>query len=170
MGTELTGKVLGLIGAGNIGSIVADRAQGLHMRVVAYDPYLSEKRALDMGVEKLELAELLARADFITLHTPLTDATRNIVSSENLRKCKKGVRIINCARGGLIDEAALAAALTSGQVGGAALDVFESEPARDSPLFAFENVVCTPHLGASTNEAQERTWHSRLPSRSASFS
>ncbi len=155
MGTELTGKVLGLIGAGNIGSIVADRAQGLHMRVVAYDPYLSEKRALDMGVEKLELAELLARADFITLHTPLTDATRGILSSENLAKSKKGVRIINCARGGLIDEAALASALASGQVGGAALDVFETEPAKESPLFAFENVVCTPHLGASTNEAQE---------------
>jgi D-3-phosphoglycerate dehydrogenase len=155
MGTELTGKVLGLIGAGNIGSIVADRAHGLHMRVVAYDPYLSEKRALDMGVEKLELADLLARADFITLHTPLTDATRFILSAENLAKCKKGVRIINCARGGLIDEAALAAALASGQVGGAALDVFETEPAKDSPLFAFESVVCTPHLGAATNEAQE---------------
>ncbi len=155
MGTELTGKVLGLIGAGNIGSIVADRAQGLHMRVVAYDPYLSEKRALDMGVEKLELDDLLARADFITLHTPLTDATRNILSREALAKCKRGVRIINCARGGLIDEAALADALREGQVGGAALDVFEVEPAKESPLFAFENVVCTPHLGASTHEAQE---------------
>jgi len=155
MGTELTGKVLGLIGAGNIGSIVADRAHGLHMRVVAYDPYLSEKRALAMGVEKLELAELLARADFITLHTPLTDATRNILSREALAQCKRGVRIINCARGGLIDESALAEAITSGQVGGAALDVFETEPAKDSPLFGLENVVCTPHLGAATNEAQE---------------
>jgi D-3-phosphoglycerate dehydrogenase len=155
MGTELTGKVLGLIGAGNIGSIVADRAQGLHMRVIAFDPYLSEKRALDLGVEKLELDDLLARADFITLHTPLTDATRNIISFENLGKCKRGVRIINCARGGLIDEAALAEALASGQVGGAALDVFETEPARESPLFRLDNVVCTPHLGASTNEAQE---------------
>ncbi len=155
MGTELTGKTLGLIGAGNIGSIVADRAQGLHMRVVAFDPYLSEKRALDMGVEKLELDELLARADFITLHTPMTDATRNILSREALAKCRRGVRIINCARGGLIDEAALADAITSGQVGGAALDVFETEPAKDSPLFGMENVVCTPHLGASTNEAQE---------------
>ena len=155
MGTELTGKTLGLIGAGNIGSIVADRAQGLHMRVLAFDPYLSEKRALDMGVEKLELDELLARADFITLHTPMTDATRNILSREALAKCKRGVRIINCARGGLIDEAALAEAITSGQVGGAALDVFETEPAKDSPLFALEGVVCTPHLGASTNEAQE---------------
>jgi D-3-phosphoglycerate dehydrogenase len=155
MGTELTGKVLGLIGAGNIGSIVADRAQGLAMRVVAYDPFLSEKRALDMGVEKLDLNDLLARADFITLHTPLTDATRNILSRGALAKCKRGVRIINCARGGLIDEAALADALASGQVGGAALDVFETEPAKESPLFGFENVVCTPHLGASTNEAQE---------------
>ena len=155
MGTELTGKTLGLIGAGNIGSIVADRAHGLHMRVVAFDPYLSEKRALDMGVEKLELDELLARADFITLHTPMTDATRNILSREALAKCKRGVRVINCARGGLIDEAALAEAITSGQVGGAALDVFETEPAKDSPLFGMENVVCTPHLGASTNEAQE---------------
>ena len=155
MGTELTGKTLGLIGAGNIGSIVADRAHGLHMRVVSFDPYLSEKRALDMGVEKLELDELLARADFITLHTPMTDATRNILSREALAKCKRGVRVINCARGGLIDEAALAEAITSGQVGGAALDVFETEPAKDSPLFGMENVVCTPHLGASTNEAQE---------------
>jgi D-3-phosphoglycerate dehydrogenase len=155
MGVELTGKTLGLIGAGNIGSIVADRARGLHMRVVAYDPFLSEKRAVDIGVEKAELDDLLARADFITLHTPLTDATRNILSREALAKTKKGVRIINCARGGLIDEAALAEAITSGQVAGAALDVFESEPAKDSPLFAMEKVVCTPHLGASTNEAQE---------------
>jgi D-3-phosphoglycerate dehydrogenase len=155
MGVELTGKVLGLIGAGNIGSIVADRAQGLRMKVVAFDPFLSEKRALALGVEKLELDELLARADFITLHTPMTDATRGILSSQALAKCKPGVRVINCARGGLIDEAALAAALVSGQVAGAALDVFEVEPARDSPLFGLENVVCTPHLGASTNEAQE---------------
>jgi D-3-phosphoglycerate dehydrogenase len=155
MGVELTGKTLGLIGAGNIGSIVASRAQGLQMRVVAYDPFLSEKRALDLGVEKLELAELLARADFISLHTPLTDATRNILSRENLARTKRGVRIINCARGGLIDEAALANAITSGQVAGAALDVFETEPAKASPLFAMEQVVCTPHLGASTNEAQE---------------
>ena len=155
MGTELTGKTLGLIGAGNIGSIVADRAQGLRMRVVAYDPFLSAKRAVDLGVEKLELDELLARADFITLHVPMTDATRNILSREALAKCKRGVRIINCARGGLIDEVALADAIASFQVGGAALDVFETEPATSNPLFAFENVVCTPHLGASTNEAQE---------------
>jgi D-3-phosphoglycerate dehydrogenase len=155
MGVELTGKVLGLIGAGNIGSIVADRAQGLHMRVIAYDPYLSEKRAIELGVEKVELPDLLARADFITLHTPLTDATRNLLSREALAKTKKGVRIVNCARGGLIDEAALHDALVSGHVAGAALDVFETEPAKDSPLFALPNVVCSPHLGASTSEAQE---------------
>ena len=155
MGVELTGKTLGLIGCGNIGSIVADRAVGLRMRVIAYDPYLTEKRALDLGVEKVELADLLARADVITLHTPLTDATRNILSKEAIASCKKGVRIVNCARGGLVDEAALAAALKSGQVAGAALDVFETEPATDSPLFGLDNVVCTPHLGAATVEAQE---------------
>jgi D-3-phosphoglycerate dehydrogenase len=155
MGVELTAKTLGLIGCGNIGSIVADRAVGLKMRVLAYDPYLSEKKALELGVEKADLDTLLARADFITLHTPLTDATRNILSREALAKTKKGVRIINCARGGLLDEAALADAIKSGHVAGAALDVFETEPAVDSPLFGLENVVCTPHLGAATAEAQE---------------
>jgi D-3-phosphoglycerate dehydrogenase / 2-oxoglutarate reductase len=155
MGVELFGKVLGLIGCGNIGSIVADRAQGLKMRVIAFDPYLTTQRALDLGVEKVELDDLIARADFITLHTPLTEQTRNILSREALAKTKKGVRIVNCARGGLVDEAALADALKSGHVAGAALDVFEIEPAKESPLFALENVVCTPHLGASTNEAQE---------------
>ena len=155
MGVELTAKTLGLIGCGNIGSIVADRALGLKMRVLAYDPYLSEKRALELGVEKAELDTVLARADFITLHTPLTDATRDILSREALAKTKKGVRIINCARGGLVDEAALADAIKSGHVAGAALDVFETEPAVDSPLFGLENVVCTPHLGAATAEAQE---------------
>jgi D-3-phosphoglycerate dehydrogenase len=155
MGVELFSKTLGLIGCGNIGSIVADRAQGLKMRVVAYDPYLTEQRALDLGVEKVELDELLARADIITLHTPLTEATKNILSREALAKTKKGVRLINCARGGLIDEAALAEALKSGHVAGAALDVFEVEPATENPLFGLENVVCTPHLGAATAEAQE---------------
>ena len=155
MGVELTGKTLGLIGCGNIGAIVADRAIGLRMRVVAFDPFLTEKRALELGVEKVELAELLARADVITLHTPLIEATRNILSREALAACKPGVRIVNCARGGLVDEAALADALRSGQVAGAALDVFETEPATDSPLFALDNVVCTPHLGAATAEAQE---------------
>ncbi len=155
MGVELTGKTLGLVGCGNIGSIVADRAIGLRMRVIAYDPFLTEKRAIELGVEKVELADLLARADIITLHTPLTDATRNILSREALAACRKGVRIVNCARGGLVDEAALADALQSGQVAGAALDVFETEPATASPLFALDNVVCTPHLGAATAEAQE---------------
>jgi D-3-phosphoglycerate dehydrogenase len=155
MGVELFAKVLGLIGCGNIGSIVADRAQGLKMRVIAYDPYLTEQRAIDLGVEKVELADLLARADIITLHTPLTDSTRNILSREALAQTKKGVRIINCARGGLVDEAALADALKTGHVAGAALDVFETEPATESLLFGLENVVCTPHLGAATAEAQE---------------
>jgi D-3-phosphoglycerate dehydrogenase len=155
MGVELTGKTLGLIGCGNIGSIVADRAIGLRMRVIAYDPYLTEKRAMDLGVEKVTLEELLARAEVITLHTPLTESTRDILSREALAKTRKGVRIINCARGGLVDEVALAEALVSGHVGGAALDVFEVEPATESPLFGLENVVCTPHLGAATAEAQE---------------
>lgn len=155
MGVELTGKTLGLIGCGNIGSIVAERASALKMRVLAYDPYLAEKRALELGVEKVELDDLLPRADIITLHTPLTDATRNLLSREALSRTKRGVRIINCARGGLIDEAALADALRSGHVAGAALDVFEIEPATATPLFDFENVVCTPHLGAATAEAQE---------------
>ncbi|MES1985593.1 MAG: phosphoglycerate dehydrogenase [Pseudomonadota bacterium] len=154
MGVEVTGKVLGLIGAGNIGSIVADRALGLKMKVVAFDPFLTPERAVDMGVEKVTLDELLARADFITLHTPLTDQTRNILSAEALAKTKKGVRIVNCARGGLIDEAALKAGLDSGHIGGAALDVFVTEPAKESPLFGTPNFISTPHLGASTDEAQ----------------
>ncbi|HEX8062762.1 MAG TPA: phosphoglycerate dehydrogenase, partial [Allosphingosinicella sp.] len=154
MGVELTSKTLGLIGAGNIGSIVADRALGLRMKVVAYDPFLTPERALDLGVEKVELDELLARADFITLHTPLTEQTRNILSRENLAKTRKGVRIVNCARGGLIDEAALKEALDSGHVAGAALDVFVEEPAKMSPLFGTPGLVATPHLGASTTEAQ----------------
>jgi D-3-phosphoglycerate dehydrogenase len=154
MGVEVTGKTLGLIGAGNIGSIVATRALGLRMKVVAFDPFLTPERAIEMGVEKADLNTLLAKADFITLHTPLTDQTRNILSRENLAKAKKGVRIINCARGGLIDEAALKDALDSGQVAGAALDVFAVEPAKESPLFGTPNFICTPHLGASTTEAQ----------------
>jgi D-3-phosphoglycerate dehydrogenase / 2-oxoglutarate reductase len=154
MGVELTGKTLGLIGAGNIGSIVADRAQGLRMKVVAFDPFLSPERAVEMGVEKVEIEQLLARADFITLHTPLTDQTRNILSRDNLLRTKKGVRIINCARGGLIDEAALKELLDSGHVAGAALDVFVTEPAKEHPLFGTPNFVATPHLGASTSEAQ----------------
>ncbi|KQX19288.1 MULTISPECIES: phosphoglycerate dehydrogenase [unclassified Sphingomonas] len=154
MGVEVTNKILGLIGAGNIGSIVADRAIGLKMKVVAFDPFLTPERAVEMGVEKVSLDELLARADFITLHTPLTESTKNILSKENLAKTKKGVRIVNCARGGLIDEAALKAALDSGHVAGAAMDVFVTEPATDSPLFGTPGFIATPHLGASTNEAQ----------------
>jgi len=155
MGVELYGKTLGLIGAGNIGSIVADRAKGLKMHVVAFDPYLSPERAQEIGVEKVELNDLLARADFITLHTPLTNDTRNIISADAINKMKKGVRVINCARGGLVDEAALKVALDSGHVAGAALDVFMEEPAKSNVLFGHEKVVATPHLGASTEEAQE---------------
>ena len=155
LGVELTAKTLGIIGCGNIGSIVADRALGLKMKVIAYDPYLSPERAVDLGVEKVELDELFARADFISLHTPMTEKTKNIINAANLAKCRKGVRIINCARGGLVDEAALRAALDSGQVAGAAFDVFSTEPATANPLFGHPNVVCTPHLGAATNEAQE---------------
>jgi D-3-phosphoglycerate dehydrogenase / 2-oxoglutarate reductase len=154
MGVEVTGKTLGLIGAGNIGSIVASRALGLRMKVVAYDPFLTPERAVEMGVEKGDLDTVLGKADFITLHTPLTDQTRNILSAENIAKCKSGVRIINCARGGLIDEEALKAALDSGHVAGAALDVFAKEPAKESPLFGTPNFISTPHLGASTDEAQ----------------
>ncbi len=155
LGVEITGKTLGVIGCGNIGSIAADRALGLRMRVIAFDPFLSPERARDIGVEKVELDELLKRADFITLHTPLTEKTKNILGAENLAKTKKGVRIVNCARGGLVDEVALRAALDSGQVGGAAFDVFSTEPAKENPLFGHPNVVCTPHLGAATTEAQE---------------
>ena len=154
MGVEVTGKTLGLIGAGNIGSIVASRALGLKMKVVAYDPFLTPERAIEMGVEKADLETLLAKADFITLHTPLTSETKNILSRENLGKTRKGVRIVNCARGGLIDEAALKDLMDAGHIAGAALDVFETEPAKESPLFGTPNFICTPHLGASTTEAQ----------------
>ena len=155
MGVELTGKTLGVIGAGNIGSIVCARGLGLKMKVVAYDPFLSEERAAQIGVTKLDLDALLARADFITLHVPYTEKTANILSAENLAKTKKGVRIINCARGGLVDEAALAGLIRSGHVAGAAFDVFAEEPATENPLFGLPNVVVTPHLGAATTEAQE---------------
>ena len=154
MGVELAAKTLGLIGCGNIGSIVADRAHGLKMKVIAYDPFLTDERALELGVEKVELDDLLRRSDFITLHTPLTEQTRGILSREALARTKPGVRIVNCARGGLIDEAALKNALDSGHVAGAALDVFAVEPATDSPLFGSPGLICTPHLGASTSEAQ----------------
>ena len=155
MGVELTGKTLGIIGCGNIGSIVAERGLGLRMKVIAFDPYLTPERAVDLGVEKVDLDTLLKRADFITLHTPLTDQTRNILDAKALAKTKKGVRVINCARGGLIVEAALKEALDSGHVAGAALDVFEEEPAKENALFGHPKLIATPHLGASTNEAQE---------------
>lgn len=154
-GVELYNKTLGLIGCGNIGGIVADRALGLKMKVIAYDPFLSPERAVEIGVEKVELDELLARADAITLHVPLTDKTRNILSAENLAKTKKGVLIVNCARGGLVDEEALAGLLDSGHVGAAAFDVFKEEPATNNVLFGKPNFTGTPHLGASTSEAQE---------------
>jgi D-3-phosphoglycerate dehydrogenase / 2-oxoglutarate reductase len=155
LGVEITGKTVGIIGCGNIGSIVADRARGLRMRVIAYDPYLSPERAVDLGVEKVDLEDLLKRSDFITLHTPLTDKTKLIIDAHALTAMKPGVRIINCARGGLVDEVALRAALDAGQVAGAAFDVFTVEPATTNPLFGHPSVVCTPHLGASTTEAQE---------------
>jgi D-3-phosphoglycerate dehydrogenase len=155
MGVEITAKTLGIIGCGNIGSIVSDRALGLRMKVIAFDPFLSPERAIDLGVEKVELEELFKRADFITLHTPLTDKTKNIIDAGALSIMKKGVRIINCARGGLVDEQALVAALDSKHVAGAAFDVFVTEPATENVLFGHPNVVCTPHLGAATTEAQE---------------
>jgi D-3-phosphoglycerate dehydrogenase len=155
MGVELTGKTLGVIGAGNIGGIVCDRARGLHMKVIAYDPFLGQEKAEKMQVEKVDLDALLKRADFITLHVPATDQTRGMLNREALEKTKKGVRIINCARGGLVDEEALADLLKSGHIAGAAFDVFAQEPATENPLFGLPNVVCTPHLGASTTEAQE---------------
>lgn len=155
MGVELTNKTLGLIGCGNIGSIVANRAKGLKMKVVAFDPFLSQDRADELGIEKAELDDMFAKADFITMHVPLTDKTRNIIDADAISKMKDGVRIINCARGGLVVEEDLVAALKSGKVAGAAFDVFASEPATENPLFDMPNVVVTPHLGASTTEAQE---------------
>ncbi len=156
LGVEITGKTLGLIGAGNIGSVVAGRAQGLKMRVIAYDPFLSPERAQDLGIEKVELAELYKRADFITLHVPLTDQTRGLIDTEAFAKMKKGVRLVNCARGGIVVEKDLLQALESGRVAGAALDVFEVEPATQNILFGRDDVIATPHLGAATMEAQEK--------------
>ena len=155
MGTEITGKTLGLIGCGNIGSIVADRALGLKMKVLAYDPFLTEEKALELQVRKVELDELLSSSVIITLHVPMTDQTANIINKDSLEKCKDGVRIVNCARGGLVDEKALKKYIENGKVSGAAIDVFELEPATDSIFFGMEEVICTPHLGASTLEAQE---------------
>ncbi|MCF6293669.1 MAG: phosphoglycerate dehydrogenase [Robiginitomaculum sp.] len=155
VGTELFGKTLGLIGCGNIGALVAERALGLKMNVLAYDPYLTNERAIEIGVRKVDLPELLTKSDVISLHTPITDQTRNILSADALNQTKAGVMIVNCARGGLIDETALYAGLVSGHVRAAALDVFAKEPVIDNPLFTLPNFVGTPHLGASTHEAQE---------------
>ena len=155
MGTEITGKTLGVIGCGNIGSIVADRALGLKMKVLAFDPFLTEEKALDLKVKKVDLEELLSFSDIITLHVPMTDQTANIINKDTLEKCKDGVRIVNCARGGLVDEKALKRFIEKGKVAGAAIDVYEIEPAKESIFFDMEEVICTPHLGASTLEAQE---------------
>lgn len=154
MGVELYNKTLGVIGCGNIGSIAADRARGLKMNVIAFDPFLTEERAVELGVKKVELDALFAQSDFITLHVPKNEKTKNIINKDSIAKMKDGVRIINCARGGLIVEEDLKAALDSGKVAGAALDVFEVEPAKDNILFGHEKLICTPHLGASTDEAQ----------------
>tara|TARA_B100000686_G_scaffold346537_1_gene433434 strand:- start:757 stop:2334 length:1578 start_codon:yes stop_codon:yes gene_type:complete len=155
MGREVFGKTLSIIGCGNIGAIVADRAQGLKMKVLAFDPFLTQERATELGVKKVDLDEALENADFITLHTPLTDSTRGLIDKDAIAKMKDGACLINCARGGLVDESALKDALDTGKIAGAALDVFEQEPAKDNILFGNDRLICTPHLGASTSEAQE---------------
>jgi len=155
MGVELYGKVLGIVGLGRIGTEVAKRAMSFEMRVVAYDPYLSFERAKELGIESVDLNNLFKQADYITVHTPLTDETKHIISDKQFEMMKKGVRIINCARGGIVDEEALIKAIESGKVAGAALDVYEEEPPKkDSKLLKSDKVVLTPHLGASTEEAQ----------------
>ena len=154
MGTELFSKTMGVIGCGNIGGIFADRALGLKMSVIAYDPFLTQERAIEMGVEKVELDELLARADFISIHVPKNDKTLNLINKDTIAQMKEGVSLVNCARGGIVNEADLKEALDSGHIAGAALDVFEEEPAKDNILFGHPNVICTPHLGAATTEAQ----------------
>jgi D-3-phosphoglycerate dehydrogenase / 2-oxoglutarate reductase len=156
MGVELTGKTLGLIGAGNIGSIVAKKSIGYGLHVQAYDPFLTDERADQLGVKKLDLDTLLEMSDIISLHVPKTTETANIINANAINKMKKGSMLINCARGGLVDEMALYAALQNNHIRGAALDVFAEEPARENPLFELPNVICTPHLGASTIEAQEK--------------
>ena len=155
MGTELFGKVLGMIGCGNIGSLVAERSIGLKMNVLVHDPFVSETQLQNIGAKKVELQEIFKLADFITLHTPLTNETKGILNKETMLKCKKGVRIINCARGGLVVENDLLQMLEEGQVAGAALDVFNEEPPKNNDLFKSKNLILTPHLGASTKEAQE---------------
>ena len=156
MGSELYNKILGVVGLGNIGKIVADRALGLKMRVVAYDPFLTGDKATELGVEKVELDDLFKRADYITFHTPLNDKTRHLVNRQAFEKMKRGIYIVNCARGGIVHEADLAWAIENKIVAGAALDVFEKEPVDpNNPLLKLDQVICTPHLGASTEEAQE---------------
>jgi D-3-phosphoglycerate dehydrogenase len=156
MGTEVCNKVLGIVGLGNIGAIVAERALGLRMKVIAYDPFITAEGAARLRVEQVSLDELFTRSDFVTVHTPLTPETRGLVGKDAIARMKRGVRIVNCARGGIVDEAALEAAIKSGHVAGAALDVFEQEPPpKDHPLLALDQVIATPHLGASTGEAQE---------------
>ena len=165
LGVEIFGKTLGIIGCGNVGSIVADRAIGLKMKVIAYDPYLSDERALDLGVEKVELDELWRRADFITLHTPLTDKTRNIINAETLALTKKGVRLINCARGGLVDEAALFEALKSGHVAGAAIDVFSAGAGDREPAVRLCRTSFAHRISAPRRSRRRRTSRCRSPSR-----
>jgi len=156
MGTELSDRTLGIIGLGNIGAVVASHAEALGMKVIGYDPYLSPEAAAKKKVELVSLDELWARSDFITLHTPLTASTRNLLNASSFAKMKDSVRIVNCARGGIIDETALYEAIVSGKVGGAALDVFEKEPPGKNPLLELDQVICTPHLGASTTQAQAK--------------
>ena len=156
VGVEIVGKTLGVIGLGRVGALVAKKAQGLGMITMAYDPFVSRERSQSIGVELLELAQLLPRADCITVHTPKTRGTTHLIGRDEFSLMKRGVRVVNCARGGIIDEAALYEAIQSGIVAGAALDVFEDEPPRDLPLVKHPAVLCTPHLGASTEEAQER--------------
>ncbi|GIK52492.1 MAG: D-3-phosphoglycerate dehydrogenase [Planctomycetes bacterium] len=156
VGVELSGKTLGIVGLGQIGAVVAERARGLHMQVLAFDPFVTEERARALGLKLASLDEVIAASDFLTVHTPLNEKTRGIIGRRAFELAKHGVRVINCARGGLIDEAALLEALNSGKCAGAALDVFEQEPpAGDHPLVRHPRVVCTPHLGASTVDAQE---------------
>ncbi|RMG01368.1 MAG: phosphoglycerate dehydrogenase, partial [Nitrospirae bacterium] len=155
MGVELYNKTLGVLGLGNIGTQVAKRAQGLQMNVICYDPFLSDEKAADLGVEKVSLDDLFSRSDFITIHTPLTPETRDLINAKTISKMKDGVRIINCARGGIVNEKDLHDAILSGKVAGAALDVYEKEPPEDLSLIKLDKVICTPHLGASTTEAQE---------------
>jgi len=156
MGVELTGKTLGVVGLGNIGRQAAERAVGLKMKVIAYDPALAPNAQIPAGVEVVSFEDLLAKSDFVTLHVPMTKETNNLFNAATFAKMKKGACIVNCARGGIVNEADVLEALTSGQLGGAALDVFTKEPPDASPLFAHDNLIAVPHLGASTKEAQEK--------------